>query len=223
MIVTEIPLELDLDAAANVPLIIQAPRGVGLHASEIYGSLYQGLEPDRFRPGSKPHTVITAIGLAWEQWLERTLIGMGELVCRPGELVSPEQVLYNPDLFVANGEDRVGEIKSTCMSSKLGIEGPKCDKYHCQAKIYCFWSGTRHARFYVLFLRGDYKFMKKGAKHDDDGFPELHCYDVTYTDRELHDNYLMLMNHAIHKDMFARHGLCNPTLQEIQTYGKSSR
>ncbi len=211
MTVTEVELTLDLDAAAKVPLVLQAPRGEGLHASAIYGSLYQKLDPERFPEGSKPHTISMAIGLAWEQWLERTLIGMGQLVCRPGELTSPEGILYSPDLFVANCEDRVGEIKTTMLSSKLGIEGPKCDKYHCQAKIYCYWSGTFHARFYVLFLRGDYSFMKKGADHDDLGMSDLRCYDVTYTPRELHENYVMLMNHAIKQNMFIRHGLCNPT------------
>lgn len=212
MIVTEIDIDLDLEAAYRVPSVIQEPRGVGLHASAIYGSLYQELDPERFPEGSKPHKISMAVGLAWEQWLERTLIGMGQLVCRPGELISPEGILYNPDLFVANCQERVGEIKTTMLSSKLGIEGPKCDKYHCQGKIYCYWSGTLHARYYVLFLRGDYSFMKKGAAKDDLGMSDLRCYDVTYTPRELHENYLMLMNHAIRKKMFARHGLCNPTL-----------
>jgi hypothetical protein len=184
MKITEIDQPLDIDAAAP------APRTVGLHVSEIYGSLFQELEPARYMKGSTPHTVITAIGLAWEQWLERTLIAMGELVERPGELISPEGIYYSPDLLVVNGEDRIGEIKSTCLSSREGIEGPKCDKYHCQAKIYCHWTGIPDARFYVLFLRGNYK---------GDGFPEFHVYDVSYSAQELQENYAMLMNHARHR------------------------
>lgn len=200
MIITPLDLELDLNAAAKVPLVIQEPRGEGLHASAIYGSLYQGLDPERFPEGSTPNTVIMALGLAWEQWLERTLIGMGELVCRPGELTSPEGILYSPDLFVANGVDRIGEIKTTCLSSKQGLDGPKMAKYHTQAMIYAYWSGTQHARFYILFLRGDYAFMKKGAK-DSDPFPQFRCWDVTYTAQELQENYSMLMNHAKAKGM----------------------
>lgn len=195
MKITEIDQPLDIDAAAP------APRTAGLHASEIYGSLFQELEPERYPEGSKPHTVITAIGLAWEQWLERTLIAMGELVERPGELLSPEGVIYSPDLLVVNGKDRIGEIKTTCMSAKDGIEGPKFDKYHCQAKIYCYWAQIPNARFYVLFLRGDYKFMKKGADKGDDGFPEFHVYNVDYTAQELHENYRMLMNHGRRKGL----------------------
>ena len=191
MIVTEIPFTLDLDAAVHVPLTLQGPRTSGLHASDIYGGLASKLDPERYPEGSKPHKVITGIGLAWEQWFERTLIGMGEAVARP-----PEQVVmlgrtpcyYSPDLVVVNGKTRIGEIKTTCMTAKEGIESPKFDKYHAQAQLYCYFEELQDARFYALFLRGDYKFMKKGGDRDD-FFPELHVYNVSYSPRELQDNY----------------------------------
>lgn len=192
MKITEVDFELDLDAAAKVPLTLPGLRTPGLHASDIYGGLASKLEPERYPPGSKPHTVITAIGLAWEQWLERTLIGMGVACARPDEQVTmmgKTKVYYSPDLVVVNGVNRIGEIKTTCMSAKNGIEGPKFAKYHAQAMLYCRWEDLFDARFYALFLRGDYKFMKKGADRDDDGFPELHVYDVSYSERELHENY----------------------------------
>jgi hypothetical protein len=199
--VTEIEFDLDLDAADNIPLIIQPPRTPGLHASDIYGGLAQEIDPERYPKGSKPHTIIMAVGLAWEQWLERTLIGMGELVVRPGELVSPEGIIYSPDLLVINGKPRTGEIKTTCMTAKDGIEGPKFDKYHAQAMLYCHWNEMPDARFYALFLRGDYKFMKKGHDRDDDGFPELHVYDVSYSAYELLENYQTHMAYAKRKRM----------------------
>lgn len=204
MKVTEIPFDLDYDAANDIPLRLQEPRLPGLHASDIYGKLFSKIDPERYPTGSKPHKVITSIGLAWEQWLERTLIGMGELVVRPGQLVSPEGVIYSPDLYVANCVGRIGEIKTTCMTAKDGIEGPKFDKYHAQAKLYCYWSEIPDARFYALFLRGDYKFMKKGADRDDDGFPEFHVYDVSYTPFELCENYEMHMEFAYREGLLKR-------------------
>lgn len=192
MKVEEIDFDLDLDAASRVPLTLPGPRTPGLHASDIYGGLASKLDPERYPAGSKPHTVITGIGLAWEQWFERTLIGMGEAVARPPEQVvymGKTPVYYSPDLVIVNGHMRIGEIKTTCMSSKLGIENPKMGKYHAQAQLYCHFEETPYARFYALFLRGDYKYMKKGAPRDDDGFPELHVYNIEYSRRELLDNY----------------------------------
>jgi hypothetical protein len=192
MKVTEIDFELDWDAANNVPLVPQGPRTPGLHASDIYGGLASKLEPERYPAGSKPHKVITCIGLAWEQWFERTLIGMGYACVRPPEqvaLMGKTKVYYSPDLVIVNGVVRLGEIKTTSMTSKDGIEGPKFAKYHAQTQLYCHWEETPYARIFALFLRGDYKFMKKGAARDDDGFPELHVYDIEYSARELQDNY----------------------------------
>jgi hypothetical protein len=178
---------LDIDAAAP------APRSIGLHVSTIYNDLYQDLDPDRYSKDGEPHQILMAIGLSWEQWLERTLIAMGECVARPGELISPEGIIYSPDLHVLNGVERLGEIKSTCMSSREGIEAPKFAKWHCQAKIYCYWTSIPRMRFYVLFLRGDYR---KG-----DGFPEFKVWDVEYGARELQENRCMLINHAHSKEM----------------------
>lgn len=202
MKITEIDFELDLNAADNVPLVLPGPRSSGLHVSQIYGRLASKLDPDRYPEGSKPHTVITAIGLAWEQWLERTLIGMGEAVVRPPEqtvMIGRTLCYFSPDLLIVNGKTRIGEIKTTCMTAKSGIEGPKFDKYHAQAMLYCYFTEIPDARFYALFLRGDYKFIKKGADKDDDGFPELHVYDVSYSAYELQECYETHYQFALHE------------------------
>lgn len=204
MKVTEIDFDLDLGAAANIPLIPQGPRTPGLHASDIYGGLASKLEPGRYSAESKPPVVGMAIGLAWEQWLERTLIGMGEAVARP-----PEQVVmlgktpcyYSPDLLIVNGKTRIGEIKTTRLSSKQGIEGPKAAKYHAQTMLYGHWEEIPYARFYVLFLQGNYGFMKKGSTGGSEGVPEFRVYDVEYTARELHDNFETHFQFAKHEGL----------------------
>jgi hypothetical protein len=194
MIITEIDFDLDLEAATGVPLAPQGPRTAGLHASDIYGGLASKLDPERFPADSKPPVISMAIGLAWEQWLERTLIGMGEAVARPPEqvvLLGKTPCYYSPDLIVVNGKTRIGEIKTTRLSSKSGIEGPKMDKYHAQAMLYCHWSEIPYARFYVLFLHGSYGFMKKKSLPggQSEGVPEFRVYDVEYSQRELNDNH----------------------------------
>jgi len=201
--ITEVDFDLDLDAAAKVPLAPQGPRTPGLHASDIYGGLARKLDPKRFTSDG-PNKIVMGIGLAWEQWLERTLIGMGEAVARPPEqcvMLGKTPCYYSPDLLCVNGHVRIGEMKTTSKSSKHGIEGPKSDIYHAQTMLYCFWEGLEDARFYVLNLRGDYKSKKKGAEKGIDDLPEFHVYNVSYSARELQEN------HETHFQFAKREGL----------------
>ena len=162
-------------------------RGEGLHASDIYGSLYEHLEPNRFKRDGAPPDLKMAIGLAWEQYLEKVLILNGVLAARPGELRSPEGILYSPDLLIVNGEDRIGEIKATFMSAAGGVAHPKRDKWFTQVKLYCWWTEIPRARFYALYLCGDYR------KNRD---PILEVSNVDFTYKELRDNHKLCMNHA---------------------------
>lgn len=178
----------------DFPLAMSDPnRGAGLHASDIYGSFFKQLQPEKYDKADNPvlKDLLFAIGLAWEQYLEKVLIANGELCARPGELVSPEGVLYSPDLLVVNGHDRIGEIKATHQSSRDCVPGhDKFEKYLCQVKAYCYWSGIPRARFYVLYLHGDWR------RGDDGKLMDFKMWDVDFTSRELKDNHKMLMNHA---------------------------
>lgn len=174
-------------------------RGDGLHASDIYNDLAKDLDPERYgdwKEEDDPDHLLMAIGLAWEVHLEKMLVLAGHLVARPPEGRSPEGIFYNPDLLVVNGEDRIGEIKVTWMSSKSDLHDPKFDKYLMQNKLYCYWEEMAFARFYVLYMRGDYKGPQ---------WPQFKIWDIEYTARELHENHQMCMNHAKHKQMFTRH------------------
>ena len=182
------PKSLDFPLAMNDP-----NRGKGLHASDIYGDLFQDLEPKRYKRGGVMPDLKMAIGLAWEQYLEKTLLVNGELVGRPGELVSPEGVLYSPDLLVTNGHDRIGEIKATWMSPGKGPLDPKFDKWLTQIKAYCFWTEIPRARLYALFIAGDYRDIRD---------PIFNIYDMEFTSRELKENHQLLMNHAKTKGLF---------------------
>lgn len=175
--------------------ISPAGRSEGLHASDIYGDLFKDLEPERYGEwdGSlDPDSLMTALGLAWEVHLEKMLTLNGHLVARPPECRSDEGIYYSPDLLVVNGQDRIGEIKVTWMSSRTDLNDPKFDKYLCQNMLYCYWEQMNLARFYVLYMRGNYKGRQ---------WPAFKIWDVEYTARELKENHQMCMNHARSKKM----------------------
>lgn len=188
MKLTQRPLDFNL-------AVSPAGRSEGLHASDIYGDLFKDLEPERYGEwdGSlDPDSLMTAIGLAWEVHLEKMLVLGGHLVARPPECRSPEGIYYSPDLLVVNGEDRIGEIKVTWQSSRTDLNDPKFDKYLVQNKFYCYHEQMNLARFYILYMRGDYRNRS---------WPVFKIWDVVYTDRELRENNTMLLNHARHKGL----------------------
>ena len=182
-----IPVEHGLDLLAS-----DLVRSTGLHASQIYGDLFSDLEPTRYIKDGTPNTLKMAIGLAWEAWLERVFVRQGILAERPGELMSEEGIAYSPDLFVVNGIPRIGEIKATWMSSQTDLTDPKFDKWIVQVKLYCYWAEMTGARFYVLFMNGNYRGNRD---------PEFKVWDIDFSPIELQENYQMIINHAVSKGL----------------------
>lgn len=175
------------------------PRSAGLHMSDIYGSLYQGLEPDRYDKSRPMNPLLLELGLEFESILEQSLksrlTGVGE---RCGEFTTEEGIIYSPDLIIFNGHTRLGEIKLTFMSSReMPVEvtdagfPAKFDKWLVQMKAYCYNLELNYARLYALFVYGDYD-RSKGPN------PQFRAWDIEFTARELKENWQMLMNHARH-------------------------
>lgn len=182
------------------PLTMNDPhRGEGLHVSDIYGSLYQDLEPERYRKDGTPPDLLMALGMAWEQYLEKTLIANGVLCARPGEQMTDDGLKYSPDLFIVNGEERLGEIKCTWLSAKVGPAHKKFDKFLCQGKAYAYFMGIPRVRYFVLHVNGNWSFKEEGGH-----FPMLRIWDCDFTAQELKDNYRLLMNHGKDQGMLDR-------------------
>lgn len=188
------PRELEFPLAMTDP-----HRGEGLHVSDIYGSLYQDLEPERYRKDGTPPDLLMALGLAWEQYLEKALVANGVLCARPGEQMTAEGMKYTPDLLIVNGEDRLGEIKFTFLSAKVTPQDKKFDKYLCQGKAYAYFTDIPRVRYYVLHVNGIWSFKVEGGH-----FPMLRIWDVEFTAQELKENYQLLMNHAKNEGMIDR-------------------
>lgn len=198
--------EIDHGLALNQP----APgyvRSPGLHMSDIYNSLYEEMEPSRFKKSEKgPNAAIMEVGSAFEEALEIALAHrlMGE---RPGEFAAtpaglivpvgtPGSIIFSPDNFLYEPTlTLLGEFKATKMSIKHGIEDKKFDKWFTQMKSYGKPLRMRRVRLYVLFLMGDWSFK---PPH---GETELRAWDIEFTQRELDDNWAMLMRHAKKKGM----------------------
>jgi hypothetical protein len=202
MIIT--PYEQELDLAG----MVSAPRSPGLHMSDIYNDYYKRADPKRYRSG-KLDMVRMAAGTVLESVFEKALaIGMaGE---RPGELVTPEGIFYNPDIIAFEGRITVlGEIKATWMSAKEVPVSPsqsaKCgipsnwdgksiasfpkqfDKYFTQMKCYCYHLRTPFARLYVYFVNGNWK----------PPVPVFLAWSFEFTPVELNEEWYSMRNHAL--------------------------
>ena len=184
MIVT--PIEHGLDLLKS-PLV----RSPGVHASDIYGSLFKGLDPKRYDRDEPMNEPLVALGTAWEKHLEYLLVANGVNATRPEEFMSPEGIAYSPDLIIFNGHTRVGEMKLTSMSEdampkeECNSLPPKFDKYLCQMKLYAYWLELHHGWLGMLSIFRPYA-------------PVLRTFNIEWSDRELSDNHQMLMNHARH-------------------------
>jgi hypothetical protein len=198
MKITPVPHGLEDILGGNAPDFVRTP---GLHMSDLYGSLYKYLEPDRYDTGTSIDPLRAELGFSLEGMLEDAL--KKRLTAdsgRPGEFVEPEYgIIYSPDMIIFNGHTRLGEMKLTWMSSREVPREPsngfppKFDKYFTQMKLYCRCLETPYARLMALFVNGDYSYRKtKGATAG----PELLAWDITFTRRELDDEWAMVINHA---------------------------
>lgn len=176
-------------------------RSPGLHASTIYSDLFKDLEPKRYDIRDKEtgepialNTVLMAIGTAWEKHFEYLLGKSGYVVQRPDEFMSEDGIAFSPDLLQFNGVTRVWEIKYTSMSVKdlptavANCLPPKFDKYDAQMKLYAYWLNIHHGTLAVVLNHQPWD-------------PQFRMFNLEWNDRELADNYLMLMNYAKHKGL----------------------
>jgi hypothetical protein len=204
MITTPYPLDLDILRIGQSG----SERAAGVHASDLYGSLYKELMPERYGRDGLPPPLLLETGLVFENMLEegfarRFEAAGGEQIIRPGEFTHRDVwdgyeivIHFNPDLLIYNGVTRLGEIKATWMSSPPDddLSADKFQKYFTQIKFYLKMLRLLHARLYVFFVCGNYKPPTR---------PMFKAWDLEFTQDELDMEYAMLCYHGIHKGLFS--------------------
>lgn len=208
------PIEHNLVLAAPTEGYVRTP---GLHMSDIYSSLYKGLNPKRYDKRDKDGTPLpfddlkAEIGSAFEEALEPIIRKRIITAERPGEYATQHAadcvhvrtpvrvgdapcpcgagVIFSPDHFLFNGVFRLGEFKLTWMSVGKGIRDRRFDKWWTQMKVYCHHLGTPFARLYALFVNGSWD----GGRPSE---PLLCCWDVEFSMKETAEEWATLLRHA---------------------------
>jgi len=163
------------------------PRSAGLHLSAIIKALMKELEPERF---GKPLDALRAeTGFAFERALEAGFKTKFPAIYRPMELQC-DGVAMSPDGLDAS-DGVLEEFKCTWMSSRDCPLDKRFVHWLWQIKGYLHALGTNRARLRVFFVNGDYK--QSG--------PQLLTYQLDFDDRELAENWAMLVNYAKAKGM----------------------
>ena len=200
MVIT--PIAHGLTLAAPAPGYVRSP---GLHMSQLYGSLFAGLEPERFGGKEGPDPLRLELGLALEEGLEQSLKDRFKAQ-RPGEFTTEEGIIFTPDGLMFRDEGmRLVEIKLTWMSSAdmprttASSFPSKFDKWVCQMQCYCVKLDTPLARLVAYFVNGPGSFTKKLG-------PELLAWDITFTARELKTAWTMVTNNAKHVGLLDSRG-----------------
>ena len=163
----------------------QSDRAPGVHVSDLYNKFYQVTKPGRYQSEVAPGVEFRALGLAWEQYLEKRLLASGIEARRPGQFTvttpTGQPVSFNPDLYIANGSERGGEMKLTWMSSNGDFAtDPKFEKYHTQAKCYGHHLQLPDWTFFIMHVGGNGK-----GRRD----PVFRQWNVSYSKREMAEEW----------------------------------
>ena len=171
-------VELDI----KYPLTGSGDRSLDrLHLSDIYSDLENILFPRTGPSGDMNNPLWAEVGFLWERVLGTALkehIGQ-----RPGE-VELDGIVGSPDGY----DPAIGvlyEYKCTWKSAK-NAHPEKIWKWMTQVKGYCKMLGVNTVQFHTLYVVGDYR----GSG------PIYKSYLMVFSDREIEENWAMLINHA---------------------------
>lgn len=132
-----------------------------------------------------------AMGLAWEEYYGNAL---GDVAYHPGEMELDGIYMTHDGESVTflrlDAELALHEFKLTYKSTKTVGELATQWLWLAQMKAYCKALGTGIAYMHVLFVCGDYKFPIR---------PQLKVWRLTFTERELDDNWELMTSFVEHR------------------------
>lgn len=202
----EIPLET-IQGGVGDDLLNPPPRSDGWHLSEIIRDLmnrtvFKNKRQDfaKLRPEDQKQAVLRwEVGFIWEVIVENVYRQRMQArrsahgVVRQSEM-TVEGVHMTPDGWRVE-DDVEEEYKATWKSSvKLDAFEEEFFEWLVQNRAYCRALRTNRSEFFILFVNGDYR----GSG------PQSKKVEVEYTQRELDENWQMILNH---KALMEREGL----------------
>ena len=217
---------LDLTLGRSMAAREASPtRGVGVHMSDIYGRLYQKLDPKRYAGGGFDGVAWSRIelGLALEEMLEEGLVR--RLMERPGEFRTPEGIYYNPDGLLFDSERIDGvvrdlvvcELKLTWMTTKdCPITSEQAENAGLTWDETVSWDGDPSAafppKFDKYFTQIKSYCYHLGTNHarlivffvNGDKRPPVPCilaWDIEFNEIELVEEWSMMVNFAKEEEM----------------------
>lgn len=161
-------------------------RSEGLHLTPIIRDIAVELGIFKSREGDDgPPPALAEMGFMFEDLLAK-VFGDRLMAARIGE-VELDGITGSPDgmnFHMVDMETVVEEYKCTWKSMNRPIE----DEWYwiTQTKAYCKMTGCRRAILRVMYVNGDYKPPT----------PAYRAYDLKFTERELEENWRMIVNHA---------------------------
>lgn len=165
-------------------------RTPGLHLSAIIRSICRELEPKKYTDGPI-NPLYTEIGFSFERILEIAFQARRTDILRPGEF-ERDDVWCSPD--GVSWDDLAGPVLEEFKSTELGmprdtedlISNRKYRKWFWQMGAYGHVLGTDHACLRVLWLRGDYKAVRRAYQ----------VYDIHWSPGETARIWENLLGHA---------------------------
>lgn len=215
-----VPVSHGLDDVLGVSTSDRSP---GLHASTIYNSLYQELEPNRYQKDTPYDMARMDLGLTIEDMIEEGWKRRHQSE-RPGEFETPEGIAFSPDGITFEDDGRVilTELKVTWMSCRecpVSVEQAEQTKAFLGGKelqLAVTWDGESAVTFPPKLSK--YFTQMKFYTHNLDlewarlvtlfingdyrpPRPVVLAWDFKFSPQELRENHQMLINHARHKGM----------------------
>lgn len=194
MNIVELPTEKFVSTLWSADKHVRTP---GLHLTNIIYPMMkeQGRTPERPDLTEDDLNHYQAVGFLWERVLTAALTEMeletNEHVVRLGEF-SKDGILFTPDGLLLNlrdGATSLEEWKATFTSSNRDIEDKK--QWWIQIMAYCYALELSAATVRVLYVCGNWRPPIPQTKH----------YRATFNNRELEENWLMLIQFAKSRGM----------------------
>mgnify|MGYP003393005229 CR=1 FL=1 len=193
-------------------------RAPGLHLSDIVKRM-QWERDQKYKPDSAPDMMTLEYGHTWERVLENALRERHQEANIPyrghrPDAIQVDGIWMSPDWLNPGAEFAAEEWKATKVSSKTPFQERQ---WYWLPQIMGYLHGLRTTKqiaaykclLRVWYINGDYTYESKSS--DLTLLRDYHEYELSFTPREIQENWRSLVSHAI------KYGLLPAAPQEQET------